>query len=230
MAHLDKVYKLRVLEYAGKSQTLSAWAREVGIPMKTLWMRLDLGWDLEQALTQPIRKEYPEEALCKAEGCTKRPRFLGLCRNHYMQHRYRHHAPLLKTQYQKRVAGIKDHRKNLMKSAKKRAAALGLPFNITFEDIVIPEKCPILGMPLVRNVGSMKQDSMTLDRVIPHLGYVKGNVRVISMRANARKNDMTLGMMQMLAEDTRKWILEHNLQEHTDGRLDPPYKDDMTAL
>ncbi len=32
----------------------------------------------------------------------------------------------------------------------------------------------------------------TLDRVVPSLGYVKGNVRVISFRANRLKNNATI--------------------------------------
>jgi len=43
-------------EYNGKSLTVFQFAREYGLPPKTLWRRLHYGWSLERALSQPIRK------------------------------------------------------------------------------------------------------------------------------------------------------------------------------
>ena len=65
-------------------------------------------------------------------------------------------------------------------------------FNITIEDINIPEKCPVLGIPLVLHKGEgkgPKYDSPSVDRIDSNLGYVKGNVRVISWRANTLKSN-----------------------------------------
>ena len=40
----------------------------------------------------------------------------------------------------------------------------------------------------------------SLDRFVPNLGYVKGNIRVISFRANRLKSDATIDeMRQVLA-------------------------------
>lgn len=39
--------------------------------------------------------------------------------------------------------------------------------------------------------GSRRDRKPSLDRVVPSLGYVKGNVRVISFRANRIKSDAT---------------------------------------
>ena len=36
----------------------------------------------------------------------------------------------------------------MLRHAKSRASEKNLPFNITLEDLIIPEKCPILGTPL----------------------------------------------------------------------------------
>jgi hypothetical protein len=59
------------------------------------------------------------------------------------------------------------------------------------EDIVIPLHCPVLGLPLYRNSGGAAQgpNSPSLDRIDPALGYVQGNVKVISSRANAIKSN-----------------------------------------
>lgn len=81
----------------------------------------------------------------------------------------------------------------LLRSAKRRALRRGLPFDLTADDIVVPAFCPVLGIPLFRAVGAPAQGphSPTLDRVVPDLGYVSGNVRVISSRANQIKSDAT---------------------------------------
>tara|TARA_R110000868_G_C10972576_1_gene770490 strand:+ start:25300 stop:25683 length:384 start_codon:yes stop_codon:yes gene_type:complete len=83
------------------------------------------------------------------------------------------------------------HAKILIKNCRRRAKAQNLPCTITYEDIPIPEKCPILGIELKFNRGKVNRDSTTVDKIIPSLGYVKGNVIVISMKANLIKNDAT---------------------------------------
>jgi hypothetical protein len=80
-------------------------------------------------------------------------------------------------------------------SAKGRAKEKGIEFNISVEDIVVPDKCPLLNITLNTYLGSglghPRSDSPTLDRKDITLGYVKGNVWVISAKANAIKNSST---------------------------------------
>jgi hypothetical protein len=75
--------------------------------------------------------------------------------------------------------------------AKRRAKLACVPFSITERDIVIPEMCPVLNIPLKHGEGKYHAGSPTLDRLIPSLGYVPGNVFVISHRANTLKGDGT---------------------------------------
>jgi hypothetical protein len=80
-------------------------------------------------------------------------------------------------------------------AAKARAKRNGVPFDIAPEDIVIPDVCPILGIPLIwkTRTGKGERDhAPALDRIRNDEGYVKGNVQVISARANRWKSDMTL--------------------------------------
>lgn len=73
--------------------------------------------------------------------------------------------------------------------ARKRAERKRLPFDIPVSSVIIPEVCPILGIPLV--VGEVRApQSPSLDRVIPAKGYVVGNCRVISDRANRMKSNL----------------------------------------
>ena len=56
---------------------------------------------------------------------------------------------------------------------------------------MIPDFCPVLGLPLYRNTGGSAQgpNSPSLDRTDATLGYTKGNVNVISSKANAIKSN-----------------------------------------
>lgn len=71
--------------------------------------------------------------------------------------------------------------------ARKRALALGLPFDIEPDDLLVPEVCPVLGILLT--LDGPRDTRPSLDRIIPERGYVKGNVAVISFRANRIKSD-----------------------------------------
>lgn len=81
--------------------------------------------------------------------------------------------------------------------AKKR----GIEFTITVEDVIIPEVCPVLGIPIVCIAGTARTDnSPSIDRIDNTKGYVPGNVVVTSWRANMLKKDATLNELQMLAK------------------------------
>lgn len=80
-----------------------------------------------------------------------------------------------------------------LRNIKQRAEKLGVPFNLTVEDIQPPETCPVFGFPLIRNIGGKlaAPNSPSVDRIVPELGYVKGNIQIISYKANVMKNDAT---------------------------------------
>lgn len=86
----------------------------------------------------------------------------------------------------------------LLYNAKYRARQCGLPCTITVDDIVIPDVCPVLGIPLIPSFGNAKEGkrstggeagSPSLDKIIPEFGYVPENIMVISHRANSLKRD-----------------------------------------
>jgi hypothetical protein len=82
--------------------------------------------------------------------------------------------------------------------AKHRAAEKGIPFSITVNDVVIPERCPMLNIPLFQANGVLHDNSPTLDRRNGAEGYVKGNIRVISYKANRSKSNLTLEEMKLM--------------------------------
>lgn len=90
----------------------------------------------------------------------------------------------------------------LWEGARRRAAASGIPFDIEPSDIAIPERCPVFGTKLIRGAPDVRSRA-TLDRIDNSRGYVKGNVAVISHRANSFKGDMTADELQKLATYAR---------------------------
>lgn len=87
---------------------------------------------------------------------------------------------------------------SLVNGAKQRAAQKGMVFNLSVEDLSIPDFCPVLGIPIV--VGGRRGDnSPSLDRKENDRGYTKGNVVVVSMRANRLKSDATTEELAKLA-------------------------------
>jgi hypothetical protein len=88
----------------------------------------------------------------------------------------------------------------LYKSAKNRSKKYNILFNIELDDIVIPNVCPVLGIQLIQGDGVSFDGSPTLDRIIPELGYTKGNIIVVSMKANRIKNNATLEELKKVYE------------------------------
>jgi hypothetical protein len=86
---------------------------------------------------------------------------------------------------------IRKPAKYMLKSIKEKAKKRNIPFNLSEEDIVVPEYCPILGVKLEYG-NEDRRTSPSIDRLIPELGYTKGNVAVISAAANSLKSNLTL--------------------------------------
>lgn len=90
--------------------------------------------------------------------------------------------------------------KGLLAGIKSRCKKWGVEFNLTIDDIIIPDTCPILGIPIEHGKGYRTDNSPSVDRIDNSVGYVKGNVHVISMRANRIKNDSTLEELRLIVE------------------------------
>ena len=89
--------------------------------------------------------------------------------------------------------------RRMLTVAKSRAKRKGVPFDITIDDVVVPTHCPVLGIELTVGPSGGRMNSYSIDRIDNSLGYVKGNVALISHRANSYKGDMSL-------EDVRRLL------------------------
>ncbi len=89
--------------------------------------------------------------------------------------------------------------RQMLINARGRAKRKGLEFNLTALDISVPAVCPVLGIPLFITPGRVTDNSPSLDRVDNLKGYVRGNVIVVSFRANTIKTSATVEEMRMVA-------------------------------
>jgi len=85
----------------------------------------------------------------------------------------------------------------------KKARCYKEDFTIEFGDIHFPTHCPIFGIELDYYADSIQDNSPSFDRIDPTKGYVKGNVAIISMRANRIKNNGTAEEHEKIAQFMR---------------------------
>ena len=93
----------------------------------------------------------------------------------------------------------------MLRSAKARAKKLELPFDLDIYDIlyVFPDECPVFKLPFYMYESKVARMSPSLDKIDPDLGYIKGNIQVISHMANAMKQDASKEHLIVFAH----WIL-----------------------
>ena len=129
----------------------------------------------------------PTQSSCPRHGKPTHRRSCHSCNAAYMR------------DWQRRARATEPSRA-LVERAKQRARRKNLPYGLRRQDLVIPTHCPVLGIPLV--IGAKRSDaSPSLDRIDPRKGYVPGNVRVISDRANRLKGDRSLSEIQALSQE-----------------------------
>ena len=102
---------------------------------------------------------------------------------------------------------VQNPKKVILSLAKQRAKAFGVPITITDKDFEIPDVCPVLGIELRHNrsgggKGSTTRNSPTLDRINPDLGYIPGNVIIISKLANQIKSNANHEQIEKVC----KWL------------------------
>jgi len=99
-------------------------------------------------------------------------------------------------------------------AARARAKKKGLPFDIDAAHLrsIATDICPVLGMKLewstLRGHGSkLFPNSPSLDRIDPSKGYVKGNVWIISHKANTIKSNASHEELKLVTEAVGRAIV-----------------------
>lgn len=138
------------------------------------------------------------------DGCRKDTQYCSLkCANQYRNQIYRiKHPEKVKD---RRLVDNSFTERRMLTRIKSRCKLNNIPFNLDLDDIKIPEFCPVLGIKL--NPRTLKatcsNESPSLDRIYPDKGYIKGNVRVISARANLLKSNATVEELECVLNDLK---------------------------
>jgi hypothetical protein len=101
---------------------------------------------------------------------------------------------------------VKFSAQRMVYGAKTRSAKKELAFDLDVEYVIsiCPVKCPVMNVAILYGGNDRHRYSASLDRIVPELGYIKGNVQVITDIANRMKNDASHEELKLFA----KWILE----------------------
>lgn len=111
-------------------------------------------------------------------------------------------APIDPKYWQKRSRRRREENPEfyMLRRAKHRAKRKDVPFDLELADIVIPDRCPIFGIKLDAHTVGLVDTSPTLDRIRGSMGYIKGNIEVISWKANRLKGEATPEQLRILAD------------------------------
>ena len=114
---------------------------------------------------------------------------------------------------EKRESRLRNIQHYIWSKAKQRAKKNGWDFTIDESDIVIPQNCPILEVPLEWGTQGKYEYSPSLDRIDTTKGYIKGNVWIISKKANSMKNSATFNELQKFCKNILRYSLNNREQE-----------------
>lgn len=99
---------------------------------------------------------------------------------------------------------LRDTKLTRFKRKEAWSRKVGIPFDLEFSEIVWPEYCPVLDIKLDYSLLTGKARSVdsspSFDRIDPTKGYVKGNVLIVSNRANKIKHNATPEELRKVAK------------------------------
>ena len=126
--------------------------------------------------------------------------------------------------YQEKMSkmSIKERLELMVRRASHRAKLKKVNFDITWEDVEYVETCPILEIPLnwgeTSNEGGRNIDTPSLDRINPELGYIKGNVKIISTLANMMKSSATKEQIQIFCQNIHNYLENEEIVRPTEKK------------
>lgn len=100
------------------------------------------------------------------------------------------------------ILGSSVWRRGLLHKVRERAKKLGLDFDrVAVRELLAnpPSHCPILGTEFKPGNGPHRLRP-SVDRIRLDRGYVRGNIAIISVRANSIKNDATSAEIRAIAD------------------------------
>jgi len=92
--------------------------------------------------------------------------------------------------------------KRLLQHLKQSAKRRGLDFNLTegyLSELSFPLTCPILNVPLEYGKRGYDEFKPSVDRIDSNLGYIRGNIQILSIKANRSKNNLSEAELKKFA-------------------------------
>jgi hypothetical protein len=100
---------------------------------------------------------------------------------------------------------LNNYEEKILNQARQTAKTKNLEFNLTIHDIQIPTHCKYLGIELTKILGGgLVWSNCSIDRIDSTKGYIKGNVEIISRKANSMKNMATKQELIVFAKNVLK--------------------------
>ena len=137
----------------------------------------------------PLDHFLPKKArrgrYARCAKCVSKDKYIPMSEEEKTAEAIRHRARYKSLDVKRRWAD------NALKNCYARARTYKLPVDLTLEYItsLAVDVCPLLGTPIVYGQGRIAPNGPSIDRKDPKLGYVQGNLWVVSTRANRIKND-----------------------------------------
>lgn len=161
------------------------------------------------------RKSGPDKGkyYARCKECTKLKRFICYDKNKDKYNESKRDRRKNDSEYRKKIKRQKreSYRKNILTSrislAKARAKKYNLEFDLTVDDLTIPEFCPLLEIKLEIGKKGDYENSPSLDRINPKKGYTKDNVWIISKKANSMKNSATIEELKTFFKNVQSKLM-----------------------
>lgn len=88
----------------------------------------------------------------------------------------------------------------LWRHIRTRAKERNIEFNLEVSDFNLPKCCPVLGVELSWGTRNQHDYSPSVDRLDPSKGYIKGNINIISEKANRIKSNASSKEIRKVAD------------------------------
>lgn len=97
-------------------------------------------------------------------------------------------------------------RSRLLALARNNARVKGLRCSLTKDDIIIPDVCPVLGIPLFFTKGKRTVNTPSIDRINNNKGYTKDNIIIVSFRVNHIKGNASIKELVNIGKFYRRYM------------------------
>lgn len=174
---ITKTTQIEVYEKALQGKTVKAIAKEYGVS--------------KQRISQIIKLQNPD--ITRAEfGASKRKTNRLVKRQEEIRSLYNRNSYGELSDLERAMGSFF--------SRKRQNSKYRHDWNISMSDLDWPLVCPVLGIPLDWFAESRQENSPSIDRLDSSKGYIKGNVAIMSWRANRIKNDGTAKEHHQIAD------------------------------